>query len=193
MRRWISVTALSVPVLVLAWWLGSPLFVDRVADEEFPYARTAVVPDTMTRPQVERLMAAAADMAESVDESMPNITTPERLKTGRFRDADSFHRGSGTATVYRLPNGMHLLRLEQFEVTNGPDLRVLLTTHADPQSRADLDSSGYVELASLKGNIGNQNYPIPQNIDLGRQASVVIYCRPFHVVFSVAPLTDPES
>jgi hypothetical protein len=43
-------------------------------------------------------------------------------------------------------------------------------------------------LGPLKGNIGNQNYAIPEDVDLSQFSSVVIYCKPFHVVFSYATL-----
>lgn len=113
---------------------------------------------------------------------------PVRVKAGQFRDADAFHKGSGRATIYRAPDGSHLLRLEEFRVTNGPDLHVLLTPHADPKGRGDATAPGYVDLGKLKGNLGNQNYPIPAGVDAAAQGSVVIYCLPFQVVFSVAGL-----
>ena len=115
---------------------------------------------------------------------------PIVLKSGSFRDADSFHRGSGQATIYQTPDGGHLLRFENFETTNGPDLHVLLSQSPNPQSTEDVKSPGYLDLGKIKGNIGNQNYPIPSGTDVGAQMSVVIYCKPFSVVFSVAPLTD---
>ena len=55
-------------------------------------------------------------------------------------------------------------------------------------SRDELQAGGYTHLAKLKGNIGNQNYEIPSDINLDEQNSVIIYCMPFHVIFSVAPL-----
>ena len=113
-----------------------------------------------------------------------------KLKSGMFRDADSFHKGSGLATIYRGPDGSLLLRLDDFKVTNGPDLHVVMTSHPDPKNRTELMSETYVDLGKLKGNIGNQNYPIPGNVDVTVQRSVVIYCLPFHVVFSVATLHD---
>jgi hypothetical protein len=48
-----------------------------------------------------------------------------------------------------------------------------------------------VELGQLKGNVGNQNYEIPAEIDLSLYQSVVIYCLPFQVVFSTATLDAP--
>ncbi len=108
------------------------------------------------------------------------------------RDADSFHRGNGRASIYHLKDGSQLLRLEDFTVTNGPDLRVLLAGHPDPSTRGELDAQGYVELGRLKGNVGNQNYDVPASVDLVAQMSVVICCKPFHVVFSVAGLNESD-
>jgi len=73
-------------------------------------------------------------------------------------------------------------------VTNGPDLRVLLVGHTDPKTRDDVMDGDYVELDNLKGNKGNQNYELSADIDITAYQSVVIYCKPFHVVFSTALL-----
>ena len=105
-------------------------------------------------------------------------------------DADSAHKGSGQAIIYLLPDGSHLLRLEDFNVTNGPDLRVVLSPHPDPEKRDDVKSPGYVELAKLKGNKRNQNCTIPGDVEVAAQGSIVIYCKPFQVIFSVASLQD---
>ena len=113
-----------------------------------------------------------------------------KLKSGSFRDADPFHKGRGEATVYRGPDGSLLLRLENFRVTNGPDLHVILSPHADPKRPSDVKQGGYMDLGKLKGNIGNQNYFIPDDVDIAALRSVVIYCKPFHIVFSVAPLQE---
>ncbi len=68
---------------------------------------------------------------------------------------------------------------------------MLLTEHPSPERREDLETAGYVELNKLKSNVGNQNYVVPDSVDASRQRSVVIYCRPFHVIFSVATLMKP--
>ena len=113
-----------------------------------------------------------------------------RLKVGEFQDQDALHKGSGQATIYRGPDGAHLLRLDDLDVTNGPDLFVLLSPHNDPNNPDEVKTEGYVNLGELKGNRGNQNYPIPSDVDVPSQGSVVIYCRAFSVIFSVAPLQD---
>lgn len=185
-RFLIAAAILAIPVLAVAWWLGSPLFLDTEVSEEFPMSADAVVPDDMTQEEVEAEMEEAAEQPDSeAEEPMPD-TGPVAITTGNFEDFDDFHRGSGTATLYELEDGSRVLRLEEFEVTNGPDLHVLLVPNSDPQDRADVD--GYVDLGSLKGNIGDQNYDIPADIDLSGFGSIVIYCQPFHVIFSVASL-----
>jgi Electron transfer DM13 len=177
---------IGVPVLALGWWLGSPLFLDTEVSEEFPLSAGAVVPDDMTQEDVEAAIVAAAEEPDAaIEENMPT-STPLALASGQFEDFDKSHRGSGTATIYELEDGSSVLRLEDFEVTNGPDLRVYLVPDVDPQGRDDI--TGYVELGPLKGNIGDQNYEIPAGTDVSKYGSVVIYCSPFQVIFSVAGL-----
>ena len=112
----------------------------------------------------------------------------QAVAMGSFKDADAFHRGSGTATIFRTPDGSEVLRLENLDVTNGPALHVVLSTHPDPERSEQVKQEGYVDLGDLKGNRGNQNYPIPAGVDTSIHKSVVIYCYPFAVVFSVATL-----
>ncbi len=191
-KRWSTIglgvaLVLAVPVLWLAWWLGSPLFIDKVADEDFPLTANATIPDNVTRAEAETTMETAAKIEAPMSEPMTTgMSSAEAVSliSGDFRDADRFHRGSGRATVYRLEDNSHVLRLEDLNVTNGPDLHVLLMV--DPEGGDK--SQGYLDLGKLKGNIGNQNYPIPDDADVSRYHAVMIYCQPFHVVFSTAPL-----
>ncbi|MEE8376553.1 MAG: DM13 domain-containing protein [Acidimicrobiia bacterium] len=185
-RLIIGAVIVGIPVLALGWWLGSPLLFDTEVSEEFPMSAGAVIPDDMTPEEVEAAMVdAAGEPGAAVDEDMP-ASPPIALVSGQFEDFDSFHNGSGTATVYDLEDGSLVLRLEGFGVTNGPDLHVLLVPDGDPGGRDDV--TGYVDLGELKGNIGDQNYNIPAGIDIDGYGSVVIYCQPFHVIFSVASL-----
>ena len=128
-------------------------------------------------------------MAQSEIAMQPEAANQARaVAMGSFKDADAFHRGSGTATIYRTPDGSEVLRLEDLNVTNGPALHVVLSTHPDPERSEQVKQEGYVDLGDLKGNRGNQNYPIPAGVDTSIHKSVVIYCYPFAVVFSVATL-----
>ena len=200
-RNRIGVSIIGTPVLAIllvgGWWLGSPLFTSKTVIEDFPFSFNADVPPGLTRGAVEQTMASMAEFGQVVSEGMPvSMVTAEtaavKIKSGSFRDADNFHKGSGQATIYRSPDGSHLLRLEDLKVTNGPDLRVILTPHQSPDSKGDVKVPGYIDIGKLKGNKGDQNYPIPGEVDVATIGSVVIYCEPFEVVFSVAMLEDQE-
>ena len=123
----------------------------------------------------------------------PASTGPIAVKVGQFQDIDGFHKGTGTATIYRGPDGSLLLRLEDFKVTNGPELHVVLSPWEGPRGiGSNLQLPGWIDLGKLKGNIGNQNYTIPDDVDIGIHNSVTIWCKPFNVIFSVASL-DPTN
>ena len=158
-------------------------------DRQFPLTANATIPEGMTRAEAEERMETAAQTEAPVAEPMMEaMEEPEvvALLTGEFEDGDPFHTGEGTATVYRLADGRHVVRFENFRVRNGPDLRVILT----PIGREDVLADGYIELGELKGNVGNQNYFFPEGIDPGDYAAVIIYCWPFRVVFAEAVLTE---
>jgi hypothetical protein len=138
------------------------------------------------------VLAAAAVMPDhEMEDPMPEADAnsgndPMLVIQGSFQDADNFHQGSGQAGIYELPDGSHVLRFEDFMVTNGPDLHVLLASGENPTERGNLGE--YIDLGKLKGNLGNQNYEIPTGTDLSEYNSIVIYCQPFRVVFSVASI-----
>ena len=185
----VGTVVVVVAIIAFAWWLVSPVFVSTTVDEEFPLAATAVVPPDMTRAEVEKVMAEKAKVTQEMTEEMPDaMTSAEKIKSGSFLGVDRFHKGSGEATIYRLEDGSYALRLENFESTNGPDLHIILSPHPNPGSAGEVKTPGYVDLGKLKGNIGNQNYEIPAGTNVNSQMSVVIYCVPFSVVFSVASL-----
>jgi hypothetical protein len=195
-----------VGVALVAWWLARPLFVDEVVDEAFPLSAGAEVPDGMTQEDVEAEMAAAAAAPPTeVTDPMPEVTSPDApaatattapapaptpvaLLRGAVTGADERHSGTGSATLYELPDGARILRFEAFEVTNGPDLRVYLAPlGADGTPQVDAG----VELGPLKGNVGDQNYDVPADLDLSQPLAVVIWCEPFSVTFATASLTAP--
>jgi hypothetical protein len=186
---WVTVVVITVPVLAVGWYLGSPLFLNSTVVEEFPRAAVAVVPSDMTVEEVEQEMKdAETDSVESSD-TMPDEVDPVKLVSGTVSGADKFHEGTGLASIYELADGSRVLRLEKLDVTNGPDLHVILSPVANPDGRDDVMSDGYVDLGKLKGNRGNQNYDIPDDFEIGNGISVVIYCAPFHVIFATASLT----
>ena len=199
--------ALAAAAVVFEPWA---FFRTDIVEEAFPLpdmteaqqAAFAALPDPMqetlktmaTDPEMDQDMVAQTTLAviqpddemdEAPMEGMEQETTV--LGTGAFGQIDPIHGASGTATLYVLPDGRRIVRLEDFRSTNGPELHVILTAGTEASTFADVGD--YVDLGLLKGNVGNQNYDIPADTDLDAIRSVVIYCRPFRVVFSVANLT----
>jgi electron transfer DM13 len=108
------------------------------------------------------------------------------MLTGRFRGVA--HETKGTATISKSATGQRVLRLTGFETSNGPDVRVLLAAVPDATDNDTVKKASPVELGKLKGNIGDQNYEVPADLDLSKYRSVVIWCNRFGVNFGTAPL-----
>ncbi|HKT47630.1 MAG TPA: DM13 domain-containing protein [Candidatus Acidoferrales bacterium] len=127
---------------------------------------------------------------QTVNEAAPAAIAgdPQPEYTGRL-EANA-HPTSGRATIYKSPDGKQYLRLSDFSTSNGPDVHVVLV-HAGDQSLAQKIVTGAfdtIELGSLKGNQGDQNYDLPPDTDLNKYQAVAIYCERFHAIFGVARL-----
>jgi len=127
---------------------------------------------------------------QQVNEAAPAALSaePEALYTGRLEG--KVHPTSGRATIYKSSEGKQYLRLSDFTTSNGPDAHVLLVRAEDKalgQEIVEGDLDG-VELGSLKGNEGDQNYDLPATADLNQYQAVAIYCERFHAIFGVARL-----
>lgn len=95
------------------------------------------------------------------------------------------HPGRGTAAVVQLAGGGRRLTLTDFETDSGPDLRLYVSTK-DPADGGELGE--FRDLGALKGNVGDQQYELPGDLDLDRFSNVVVWCRAFSVGFTSAAL-----
>ena len=212
LRRWLLIGMAALGMLVVAqvaWYLLSPLWIDRTVDEALPGVAVAVEQSAAPRP----LATALPTRPAATSATLPNAPTatpapepptataaptailpaptavpaePIVLKQGQFHPVE--HEGAGSATLYQLADGQRVLRLQDFSVLNGPDLHVWLSSAADASDTRTILESRYVELGPLKGNQGNQNYALPDDLDLELYRSVTIWCRQFSVNFATAPL-----
>jgi hypothetical protein len=99
--------------------------------------------------------------------------------------SDPIHYGRGDATLYR-----DLLHLEaNFEVGPGPKYHVYLVPERDVKTDTDVPKTMFIDLGRLRAFKGSQNYEVPEGVDIGRYASVVIWCEQFGVLISPAALT----
>ena len=127
-----------------------------------------------------------AKVNESLGALPGDASSAKTVATGMFHGVH--HETKGEASILRLADGKQLLRLTHFETSNGPDVRVYLVAAPDAMDNATVTSAGFIEIAPLKGNIGDQNYDIPSSIDLSKYRTVTIWCRRFGVNFGSAPL-----
>ena len=131
----------------------------------------------------------------SVDEALPTVagtagrTEPVEIARGTFLSRE--HETTGTARVLRLPDGQQILRLEGFETSNGPTLFVYLSQNPAAGEDAAFDDD-YIDLGELKGNLGDQNYVIPAEVDPLGYAGVVIWCERFSAAFGAADLAATD-
>jgi electron transfer DM13 len=123
-----------------------------------------------------------------VSEALPEEFQASAIASGVFKGADSAHQGRGKAEILQTGSGAFVLRLSDFEVTNGPDLVVYLSAAQSPGQSSDVLAAQFVSLGPLKGNIGDQNYILPGDIDVTNFGSVVIWCEQFSVLFASADL-----
>jgi hypothetical protein len=101
------------------------------------------------------------------------------------------HSSKGVATVHRLGDGSRVLRLTDFETSNGPALHVYLVAAADAADSKSVSNADTRDLGVLKGNKGDQNYDLSADIDLAKYRAVTIWCQRFAVNFATAPLAAP--
>ncbi len=76
-----------------------------------------------------------------------------------------------------------IVRLQFLAVEPGPDYHVHVVPGAERKS-----PDGGVHLNRLRGNRGNQNYPVPTTVGLQRPFTVLIWCRAFAVPIAAATI-----
>jgi hypothetical protein len=62
----------------------------------------------------------------------------------------------------------------------------------DAKDAATVENAGFIDLGVIKGNIGDQNYSLPNDLDLAKYRAVSIWCKRFSVNFGAARLNPTE-
>lgn len=169
-----GVAAALVVVLVVAGALFQPwlLWVNNEVDDAIPSA----TPRAQTDPTG----------------ASPSPEVPVILSTGSFISHE--HTTTGRASVIENPDGSRIVAIENLSTTTGPDVHVWLSAGEVIPGRAGWFTAGdapHVDLGDIKGNRGNQVYPIPADVDLARYGAVVLWCVRFSVSFGAAELHRP--
>jgi hypothetical protein len=168
------------------WFAPQRLFIDQRVSETLPSGPAASSEEGIRLGQANRGGASEQGPGEGASEGdAGQADGPAVLAEGDFRSLE--HESSGRALVLRLPDGRRFLRLEDLDTSNGPDLRVYLSTVAATSGNTEFGRE-FVDLGALKGNQGDQNYEIPAGVDIDRFESAVVWCRRFAVGFAAAPI-----
>ncbi|CAL9351244.1 DM13 domain-containing protein [Streptomyces sp. enrichment culture] len=171
-----AVPAVALAGLGLYWFQPWRLWVDEEVREELPAAASRRPSPTAT---------ASGPPSSPAADPGPRTVADGALVTHE-------HRTTGTVRVLRLADGSHVLRFEGLDTSNGPDLHVWLTDAPVIEGKAGwhvFDDGKHVALGKLKGNKGDQNYPLPAGVDPADFRSVTIWCDRFDVSFGAAELT----
>ncbi len=165
-------------ILVLGAFLFQPwrLFTSSSLDEALPVATASGV----TTPRQPSPDATAPRSGPTL------VDGPLVVRSGMFQSQE--HSTTGTAQVLKLPDGSHVLRLEGLASSDGPDVKVWLSSLEAGGDWYKYRGGRYVDLGAVKATHGNQNYAIPAGTDITDLASVVLWCDRFSVAFGSAPL-----
>jgi hypothetical protein len=182
------------------------LFIDDTVDEAGPVfdsGLTAVTDDSI-EPAVDAVAAPVTEAPSATDVPVapdatdapastqaPVVTeapAPQivSLATGSFIPRGRYS-GEGAALVLNDGSEQRFLRFEDFSTDNGPDLRVYLSA-SDANADSGTFDDDFIDLGVLKGNIGDQNYEIPPEVDLSVYDTVVVWCVRFSTPFTAADL-----
>ncbi|KAA9108476.1 DM13 domain-containing protein [Microbacterium rhizomatis] len=179
-----AIAVLAVGAVLFQPWL---LLIDvRVADA-IPTAIATAPPTNQASRQTSA--ATPPGSVESVEMPAP-APGPVDLLAGEFVSHE--HETNGGARIIQLPDGRRHLAIEGLVTSNGPDVHVWLS--AGPVVEG-LDgwftAAGYdhIDLGPIKGNLGDQLYDIPAEVDLAAFRTVDLWCERFSVSFGAAALS----
>ena len=176
-----------VVIGVLAWlafgFFGiQSAFIDNEVSESGPvFSSQESVAEQEAVRETEEFQVAMADAeanpTEAVEAEPEMADEIQTIFSGSFEDIEvNGYTILGNAQVLTDGTEQRFLRFEGFDSPNGPDLKVYLRAA----------NGDFVSLGDLKGNIGDQNYEIPPDVDLTEFSFVDIWCERFSVGFGGA-------
>ena len=168
-----------VVVALLAWYFVFPTL--EVIEENDPSPiSTDLAEDPFGHMDQETMNEFSEEMEKMKDkeivasESMP---PSEVRKQGEFKA--NAHNVNGRALL--IETGVeNVLRFEDFETINGPNLHIYLS--------ADFKGKDFIDLGKIKATKGNINYQLDDDINTDKYNKVLVWCVPFKVLFSYAEL-----
>jgi hypothetical protein len=163
MFKKIIITLVVTCIVAFGYWTISPFFVNKIVEEKLPQSTKSI---------------------QNTQSNANNQSEPKKIASGSFVGFDKIHDGKGSVTLYEI-DGKKVLRFEEgFMVNNGPDLYVGFGLDGKYMKGS--------EISKLKGNIGSQNYDVPDGFDIAKYNNVYVWCKAFSVPFIKADLVFVE-
>lgn len=192
----------GVAAIALLAWLAFGFFGIHTAffDDEVSEANPFATIDTDMAERFDDMEAQIADgtiVVTDVETSEDQAATPAVMTEPEIRTiasnngelVDHAHRGDGTINAITDGETTFLRFEDDFAIDNGPDLNVYLVRGSDAAGPAGTFDDDFIDLGDLKGNVGAQNYEVPEGVDLGEYNTVVIWCVRFGVAFNAANIS----
>jgi hypothetical protein len=196
-------------LIVVAFFFAVSFLIARVADArpdlKMPLRVTFLVIavaasgfyvwDTWLRPKSEKNEATATknevrDVSASELERGGAGAQPQREQVDVVFASGSFeglagHSASGKVTLVDPAGGKdRQLAFDDFEVTQGPDLRVYAV-----EGDGEVSGDNFKDLGSLKAEKGSFNYDAG-DLDIDKYPTIVVWCRAFSTPFGKARLEE---
>ena len=153
----LSIVIGIVVLPAVGWYLLSPIWRVQVRNDPSPLERS---------------------MSEGTQQSVEGMPSGAHVLV-QAKFVAKAHAVQGKAVLVE-QGSTKIVRFENFETINGPNLHIYLS--------ADLEGKDVVDLGPIRATKGNANYDLPAGIDTGKYHYVLVWCVPFGVLFSFASL-----
>jgi hypothetical protein len=109
---------------------------------------------------------------------------------GSFTGVDTFLTGSGEARIVRTEDGKHALLLSELSLPDLPDLHLALVAADGVSSDDDFLTADQVDLGPVGTMAGEQQFAIPDGVEISGYPTVAIWSRPFGILVARANLAQ---
>src|SRR3989338_372855 len=167
MNKKLIVIVIVIVILPLAWYLVSPIWRVKTANEPSPLDSMKVednfeTMDEATRSQFEKETQMKMTEIMIMEDEMPKA---QIAASGDFKPRA--HDVAGNALLIQ-EGDKKIVRFENFNTINGPDLHIYLSS--------DLGVKDYIDLGKIKATQGNVNYDVPAGTDTNKYKYVLVWC-----------------
>jgi len=190
MNKKIIIIVVGVLVLGTGYYLLSPLWNNIELNETSPLATSNPVGSGAIRDNLETM---SPEMKRKFEQETMSIKDKTMVMSDIAPKGEArvvavalfkprAHEVSGKALLIE-QSGQYIVRFENFETINGPDIDIYLSS--------ELGDSDFVNLGDIKATKGNVNYIVPAGTDIAKYNKVLVWCKAFSVLFSYAELNRP--